>query len=88
MEAEGLVLDDAGFDFCEVLVKDFSHWGACNIGAFFRESAIGKITARVLAVGQDYVEVFAAFVDDCCQADDFRAGAENYQEFSLPSFLK
>jgi len=32
-------------------------------------------------VCQNGVEVFAAFVDDCCKTDDFGAGADDYQKF-------
>ena len=32
-------------------------------------------------MGKDAVEVFAAFVDYCCKADDFRACADDYEEF-------
>ena len=35
----------------EVLVQDFGHWGAGDVGAFAREAAFGKVAAGVLGVG-------------------------------------
>ena len=48
-------VDIAGFDFSKVLVKDLGHRGACDVCAFFREAAVGKVAACVLAVGHVHV---------------------------------
>ena len=40
----------ACLDFSEIVMKHLCHRGACNIGALFGQSAIGKIAACVLGV--------------------------------------
>ena len=37
---------------------------------------------------KDAVEIFAAFVDYCCKADDFGACADDYQEFEATVVLE
>ena len=48
-------VDIACFNLGEVLVKDFGHRGACDIGAFLREAAVGEVSSGVLAVGHIYI---------------------------------
>ena len=44
------LMDVGGFDLRQVLVQDFRHRRAGDVGTFLREAAVGKITACVLAV--------------------------------------
>ena len=45
----------AGLDFLEILVQNLGHRAAGDIGAFLGQAAVGKIAARVLAVGHVHV---------------------------------
>lgn len=45
----------ACFDLREILVQNFSHRAARNVGAFLGESAVGQVTAGVLGVGHVHV---------------------------------
>lgn len=54
----------------------------------FEEDSVEVVVVVLAGMGKDYVEVFAAFVDYCCKTDDFRAGADNYQEFEFAVILK
>ena len=38
--------------------------------------------------GQNYIKVFSSLVDDRCQANDLRAGANNDQQLQLAVILK
>ena len=53
-EAEAAV-DIRGLDFCEVLMKDFRHRGACDVCALPRQSALRQVPPRMLAVGHVHI---------------------------------
>lgn len=50
-ESEALV-DVAGFNFLEVLVKHFCHGAAGNVGTLLGKSAVGKVAAGMLRVAE------------------------------------
>ena len=50
-ETETLV-DVAGLDVGEVLMQDFGHGGAGDIGAFFGQAAVGEVASGMLTVAQ------------------------------------
>ena len=54
LETEALV-DVAGLDFGEVLVKHFCHGAAGDVGAFFGETAVCQVAAGMLRVAKVYV---------------------------------
>ncbi len=45
-------MDVAGFDVGEVLMQNFCHRRAGDVGALFGQSALGKIAACVLGVAE------------------------------------
>ena len=53
-ESETLV-DVAGLDCRQILVQNFGHGAARNVGAFLGESAVGKVAAGVFGVGHVHV---------------------------------
>ena len=53
-EAEFFV-DIRSFDLFQIVVENFSHRRARNIGAFLRKSAVGEVTSRVLRICDIYV---------------------------------
>lgn len=53
-KAEPLV-DVAGLNLSEVIVQNFGHRASCDVSPLFRESAVGKVTPCVLAVGHIHV---------------------------------
>ena len=54
LQAEAL-MDVAGFDLGEVLVQDFGHGAAGDVGAFFGQAAVGEVAAGVFAIGHIHV---------------------------------
>lgn len=42
------LMDIAGFYLCKIVMKNLSHWRACDIGALLWKACIGKVTARML----------------------------------------
>ena len=50
LQAQAL-MDVGGFNLGEVLVQDFGHGGAGDVGAFLGEAAVGEVPACVFAVG-------------------------------------
>lgn len=51
------------------------------------EHAVQVIVVVLTSMGQNYIKVFPSLVDDRCQADDFRAGTNNDEQFQLAIIL-
>ena len=52
------------------------------------EHTIQVIVVVLTGVRQDDIEIFAGLIDDRCQTDDFRTGANNNQQLQLAIILK
>ncbi len=76
-------------------VDDVAHGGAevvadgvevyFGIGEFevFEEDAVEVVVVVLAGVGEDYVEVFAAFVDGGCKTDNLGSGADDNEQFQF-----
>jgi hypothetical protein len=51
------------------------------------EDAVEVIVVVLSRVGQNHIEIFAAFGDDGCEPDDLRTGADNDAEFDFAVIL-
>ncbi len=49
------LVDVAGLDFSEVIMQDFRHRAARDVGSLFRKAAVGKVAASMFAVGHVHV---------------------------------
>gem|GEM_PF-3644948 len=62
-----------------------------NLGVYkfevFEEHAIEVVIVVLACVGEDHVEILAAFVDDRGKTYDFRTSADNDEEFELAVLL-
>ena len=62
------------------------HLRICKLEVF-EEHSIEVVIVVLACVGEDHVEILAAFVDDRCKTYDFRTGADNDEEFELAVLL-
>ena len=62
------------------------HLRVCKFEVF-EENSIEVVIVVLACVGEDHVEILAAFVDYRCKTYDFRTGAYNDEEFELAVLL-
>ncbi len=81
-----------GDDVAHGLPQVFADGVEINIGVgefeVFEEDTVEVVVIVLAGVGQDGVEVGPAFVDDGCEADDLRAGADDDEELELAVILE
>ena len=63
------------------------YFGFCQLEVT-EEDAVEIVVIVLSCMGKYTIKIFTAFVDYCCKTDDFRAGADYYQEFELAVILE